>query len=107
MPARIVHRRDAVRPDESFLQFSVYRSAQDGQVCGYQIYNRRDGGDGERFVTTPFGVPVEKAWQPACAFVREHGIEVVWVNDPERLFQVPQDEARGGAASPAPAAKAG
>ena len=91
MSTRIVRSREAVRPHESFLQFSVYRSTQDGQICGYQIYNRGGGEHENTFITTPFGVPIAKAWRPACEFVHDNDIQVVWLNDPENLFDLPED----------------
>lgn len=95
MSARIVRSRTAIQPQESFAWFSVYRDREDGRICGYLHYDSRDAASA--YESTPFGVPVETAWGPARELVDGRNIDVVWLNDPENLFEPPEVAANGRA----------
>jgi hypothetical protein len=48
------------------------------------------GGRQVPWKSTPFGVPVKDAYLQALDLARRHGVERLWVNDPEGLFPPPR-----------------
>ena len=103
MPARAVRSREAIRPDESFLEFTVYRSPDSGRTCGYLNFGHQSPAL-QAPAYTPFALSLEEAWDMACQFVREHRVQVLWVNDPENLSDFPEaiDDIAPGSPSGAP-----
>ena len=97
MVVRTVRGRREIASGTPFVQFSVYRSRQDGVACGYHVFQGKSAEGEPAFVTSPFGVPVEDAWSSACALANEQQVEIIWINDPETLFSAPGAAARAEA----------
>jgi hypothetical protein len=71
------------------FEFYVYRSPGDGEtVMGHLSSDGIAHGGGRQVAwkSTPFGVPVRDAYLQALDLARRHGVERLWVNDPEGLF---------------------
>ena len=71
------------------FEFYVYRNPGDGEtVMGYLSSEgiAHNGGRQATWKSAPFGVPVKDAYLQALDLARSHGVEKVWVNDPEGLF---------------------
>jgi hypothetical protein len=71
------------------LELYVYRSPSDGEtVMGYLCSDGFIQGGGAQipWISTLFGVPVEDAYLRTLDLARHHGVERVWLNDPEGLF---------------------
>ena len=82
------------------LELYVYRSPRDGEtVMGYLCSDGfiQAGGAQIPWISTLFGVPVEDAYVRTLDLARQHGVERVWLNDPEGLFPA---ASRVGPASP-------
>ncbi len=74
--------------DEAFV-FKVYRSPKDGEsVLGYMEPYGAIHSDGRAvtWISTSFGVPVEKAFSDVLELAERHGAKAVWINDPDKLF---------------------
>ncbi|WEX89943.1 hypothetical protein PZN02_005280 [Sinorhizobium garamanticum] len=74
--------------DEAFV-FKVYRSPKDGEsVLGYMEPFGVVHSDARAvtWISTPFGVPVLKAFSDVLGLAERHGAKAVWINDPDNLF---------------------
>jgi hypothetical protein len=86
---QIVENLVAGLSERPHFEFYVYRSPGDGEtVMGYLSSDGivQSGGRQVAWKSTPFGVPVKDAYLQALDLARHHGVERVWVNDPEGLF---------------------
>ena len=101
MPVRIERSLAAVAPGESFLEFSVYRSPQDGRASGYLNFGHQSPAH-RALAYAPYALSLADAWRLACDFVRDSRIDVIWVNDLECLFEDPRLP-NAGCAAGAPA----
>jgi hypothetical protein len=74
--------------DEVFV-FKVYKSPKDGEtVLGYMepFGVIHSGGRAVTWISTPFGVPVLKAFADVLELAEGHGAKAVLINDPDKLF---------------------
>ena len=86
---QIVENLVAGPAERPHFEFYVYRSPGDGEtVMGHLSSDGivQNGGRQVTWLSTPFGVPVQDAYLQALDLARHHGVESVWVNDPEGLF---------------------
>ena len=86
---RIVEHREEASPHEHVVEFRVYPSPEDPQrVLGYVMpYVASPVGDSARMCTGfEFGEPVNEAFLIALALCEKHGLKILWVHDPNRLF---------------------
>ena len=82
MTVRITRDRMDIPPGHSFLEFAVYRSPADGRVCGYLNFGHQSV-EHRALAYEPYALALDEAWQLACNFVRDNGIDVLWINEPE------------------------
>ena len=86
-----VTRDKAKLGDTPFVTFRVYRSPKDNTtVCGYHEFAYLVAGDRVRFHHTPFGIPVAEAFEETCRFAVWKGVSVIWIDDPDHLFEPEQ-----------------
>jgi hypothetical protein len=68
------------------LEFYVYRSPGDGETVMGHLASDGLGGGQVAWPPAPAGVPVKDAYLRTLDLARRHGVDKVWVNDPEGLF---------------------
>ena len=95
VPPRVVRSREGIPPGESFLEFAIYRSPEDGQARGYLSFGHQSPAL-QAAAYASFALSLQEAWAMALAFVREHRIHVLWVNDPESLLALADGEIAAG-----------
>jgi hypothetical protein len=73
-----------------FITFKVYRSPKDKRtVYGYHEF-RYASGNKVKGDQTPLGIPVAQAFETTCRVAESSGIAAIWVDDPQRLFDLEQ-----------------
>ena len=97
--ARVVRSREGIPPGESFLEFAIYRSPEDGLARGYLSFGHQSPAL-QAAAYASFALSLQEAWAMALAFVREHRIHVLWVNDPESLLALGDGEIAAGTGQP-------
>ena len=77
--------------DVPFIGFYVWmpRPIEDeATVCGYQMSHEREAGIDCFSQRSPLWIPAAQAFENACHDAKAQGISAIWINDPNRLFDV-------------------
>lgn len=74
------------------FEFKVYSDPANKKVFGYLVPYCiiQSGSQTATWIKTPWGVPVKKAYELTVALAETHGVEAIWINDPQCLF--PENE---------------
>ena len=75
--------------DAPFITFNVYRSPKGNRtICGYHEFTYQASGRKAILHWTPLGIRVAQAFEDTRRYAESKGISAIWVNDPNRLFEM-------------------